>query len=66
MRYLSPEYVRSAYPHAASALAHPDGVVRIVYFDGYLYLMDEQRHGYSEAYWMPSNKLWAPHVRKIA
>ena len=66
MRCLDPDYVRAAYPAAAAALAHPDDIIRIVHFDGYLYLLDEAHYGYSIAFWMPLNKLWAPHARRLS
>lgn len=66
MRCLDPDYVRRVYPLAVAALPQPDDVTRLVHFDSYLYLLDETRHGYSTAFWMPLNKLWAPHVRRLA
>jgi hypothetical protein len=66
VRYLDPAYLRKTYSEAAAALPRPDDIDRVVYCDGYIYLMDVDRYGYSEAFWMPRNKLWAPIARKIA
>ena len=66
MRCLDPEYVRRAYPLAVAALPRPADAFRLVYVDGYIYLLDVKRHGYSMAFWLPLNKIWAPYVRKVA
>lgn len=66
MRFLDADYARRAFPSAVAALPRPEDASRLVYFDRYVYLMDEDRYGYSRAYWMPINEIWAPHVRRIA
>lgn len=66
MRFLDADYARRTFPRAVASLPRREDLQLLVHFDRYLYLMDEGRYGYSRAYWMPINEIWAPHVRRIA
>lgn len=66
LMFLDAEYARHKFPRAVAALPRRADELLLVHFDGFLHLIDEDRHGYARAYWMPINEIWAPCLRRIA